>query len=176
MLALWKRQSPQQRLSTEIWQGGNRQPRLEEILWNRRKGQRDEGDVGARNLIPSFHTSACWKAMTGGSNCKFVKPEQGAKGKVCRTGDWPEDQDQGPLPHWRARATIWKKSDRMKARYDLPANSAGFQEGDQVWLYRPIRTRGKSPEFQPSWESPHKMITRINDVVSGSSDIPGRRW
>jgi hypothetical protein len=28
-------------------------------------------------------------------------------------------------------------SDRMKARYDRMAISAGFQEGDRVWLYRP---------------------------------------
>jgi hypothetical protein len=30
-------------------------------------------------------------------------------------------------------------SDRMKASYNQPANSAGFQEGDRVWLYRPTR-------------------------------------
>jgi hypothetical protein len=28
-------------------------------------------------------------------------------------------------------------SDRMKARYDQLANSAGFQYDDRVWLYRP---------------------------------------
>jgi hypothetical protein len=30
-------------------------------------------------------------------------------------------------------------SDRMKAHYDQLANSAGFQEGDRVWLYRPTQ-------------------------------------
>ena len=30
-------------------------------------------------------------------------------------------------------------SDRMKARYNQLANSAGFQEGDRVWLYHPTR-------------------------------------
>ena len=47
-------------------------------------------------------------------------------------------------------------SDRMKARYAQLANSAGFQEGDRMWLYCPIR-RGKSPKL--------KTCTRINDVV-----------
>jgi hypothetical protein len=56
-------------------------------------------------------------------------------------------------------------SDRMKARYDCLANSAGFQEGDRVWLYRPTRTRGRSPKLQPAWEGPYKVITRINVVV-----------
>jgi hypothetical protein len=34
-------------------------------------------------------------------------------------------------------------SDRMKARYNQLANSAGFQEDDRVWLYCPTRKRGK---------------------------------
>jgi hypothetical protein len=35
--------------------------------------------------------------------------------------------------------------DRMKACYDHLANSAGFQEGDQMWLNCPTQTRVKSP-------------------------------
>jgi hypothetical protein len=34
-------------------------------------------------------------------------------------------------------------SDWMKASYDKLANSAGFQEGNRVWLYRPTQKRGK---------------------------------
>jgi hypothetical protein len=56
-------------------------------------------------------------------------------------------------------------SDRMKARYDRQANSAEFQEGDQVWLYRTTRTRGKLPKLQSAWEGPYNVITRINYVV-----------
>jgi hypothetical protein len=56
-------------------------------------------------------------------------------------------------------------SDRMKTRYDKTANSAGYYEGDRVWLYRPKRMKGKSPKLQPAWEGPYKIITRINDVV-----------
>jgi hypothetical protein len=67
-------------------------------------------------------------------------------------------------------------SDRIKARYDL-ANSAGYQEGDQVRLYRPTRARGKSPKVQSSWEGPYKAITRINDVVYGIQRHPtAREW
>jgi hypothetical protein len=38
-------------------------------------------------------------------------------------------------------------SDRAKARQNRLTNSAGFNEGDHVWLYRPTRTRGKSSKY-----------------------------
>ena len=56
-------------------------------------------------------------------------------------------------------------SDRMKARYDQLANSARFQVGYRVWLYRSTRKRGISPKLQTCWESPYIIITRINDVI-----------
>jgi hypothetical protein len=56
-------------------------------------------------------------------------------------------------------------SDWMTACYDRLANSAGFQEGDKVWLYYLTWTRGKLPKFQPSWEGLYKVITWITDVV-----------
>jgi hypothetical protein len=68
--------------------------------------------------------------------------------------------------HHSVRQQLKVASDRMKAFCDLLTNSAGFQEGDKVWLYRPTpRTRGMSPKFQPSLEGPCKVITRINGVV-----------
>jgi hypothetical protein len=67
--------------------------------------------------------------------------------------------------HMFARQHLQVASDRMKARYDQLANSADFQERDRVWLYRPIRKRGKSPKLQTCWEGPYTVITRINDVV-----------
>ena len=53
----------------------------------------------------------------------------------------------------------------MKAGYDQMANSAGFQEGDRVWLYHPIQKKGKSPKLPTCWEDPYTIISRINDVV-----------
>jgi hypothetical protein len=56
-------------------------------------------------------------------------------------------------PDGKDRAVLRREqlaSDQMKARYDRLANSAGFQEGDQVWLYRLTRNRGKSPKLQSS--------------------------
>jgi hypothetical protein len=44
-------------------------------------------------------------------------------------------------------------------------NCTGYQKGESVWLYRPTRTKGRSPTLQFSRQVPYKVITRINDVV-----------
>lgn len=67
--------------------------------------------------------------------------------------------------HEIARGRIKLASGKMKTRYDLRANSVGFQENDLVWFYNPKRRIGKSPKLQPDWEGPFTIITRINDVV-----------
>jgi hypothetical protein len=54
---------------------------------------------------------------------------------------------------------------RMKASYDRLASSVGFQEGDQVWLYRPTWKRGKSSELPSCWERPYNVIACINVMV-----------
>lgn len=58
--------------------------------------------------------------------------------------------------HNYARQHLKLASDRMKTRYDKLANCTGYQEGDRVWLYRPNRTKGKSPKLQSSWEGPYR--------------------
>jgi hypothetical protein len=70
------------------------------------------------------------------------------------TTDYAEDI------HNYAHQHLKLASDQMKTRYDKLANSAGYQEADRVWLYRPTHTKGKSP-----WEGPYKILTWTNDVV-----------
>jgi hypothetical protein len=36
-------------------------------------------------------------------------------------------------------------SDRMRMCYDFLGSSAGYQEGNHVWLYYPTHSEGKSP-------------------------------
>jgi transposase InsO family protein len=55
--------------------------------------------------------------------------------------------------HNYVRQHLKLASYRMKTRYDKLAKSAGYQEGDRVWLYRPTRTKGKSPKLQSSWNT-----------------------
>ncbi|KAJ8913275.1 hypothetical protein NQ315_012893 [Exocentrus adspersus] len=63
-------------------------------------------------------------------------------------------QDRLKLTHAEVRQKMRIESDRMKTRYDLRANTGGFQVGEKVWLYNPKRTKGKSPKLQKSWEGP----------------------
>ena len=67
--------------------------------------------------------------------------------------------------HDRVRENIRDASDRMKVRYDINTNKAGYQTGDLVWLFDPKRRRGFSPKLQRSWDGPYKVMKRINDVV-----------
>jgi hypothetical protein len=53
----------------------------------------------------------------------------------------------------------------MKTWYNHLANSVGYQEGDNMWLYHPTHMKEKSPKLQSSWEGPYKVVTWINDVV-----------
>jgi hypothetical protein len=64
-----------------------------------------------------------------------------------------------------ARQHLKLVSDRIKTRYDRLANCAAYDVGDKVWLYRPTRTKRKSPKLQSSCEGPYKVVNRINDVV-----------
>ena len=93
----------------------------------------------------------------------------------------PPDQEQSRMDytadlverlhniHHFARQHLRIASDRMKARYDQLANSAGYQEGNSVWLYHPTRKRGKSPKLQTCWEGPYNIITRINDILDSAA-------
>ncbi|CAD7002032.1 unnamed protein product [Ceratitis capitata] len=74
-----------------------------------------------------------------------------------------------------ARQRTQVMSDKMKARYDKPMNSEGFQNGDLVLLYNPQRKRGFSPKLQCNWEGPYKIIKRLNDVVYRIQTVGGPR-
>jgi hypothetical protein len=59
--------------------------------------------------------------------------------------------------HNYARQYLQVASDMMKARCDSLANYAGYQEGDQVWLYAGA-VAAESRKLQSSCERPNRMI------------------
>ena len=67
--------------------------------------------------------------------------------------------------HYRLYRRPCGTTTRYPPLYDQLPNSAGFQVGDRVRLYRPTRRRGISPKLQTCWEGPYLIITRINDVI-----------
>jgi hypothetical protein len=44
---------------------------------------------------------------------------------------------------------------QIKTRYDRLSSCSGYNE-EEVWLYRPTRTKGKLHKLQSSWEGPHR--------------------
>jgi len=53
--------------------------------------------------------------------------------------------------HDLVRESLNLANDKMKARYDLGANSGGFQKDDKVCLFNPHRKKGKSRKLTPSF-------------------------
>jgi hypothetical protein len=53
----------------------------------------------------------------------------------------------------------------LKVCYDCPASYTGFQEGDEVWLYHLIQTRGSSSKLQPANTGLYKVITHTSDMA-----------
>jgi len=69
-----------------------------------------------------------------------------------------------------ARQHLKVASDRMKARYDQLANSAGYQEGESVAVTSYPEER-RSLKLQSYWEGTYN-INRINDVIYGIQRHP----
>ncbi|KAJ8952347.1 hypothetical protein NQ318_017241 [Aromia moschata] len=67
--------------------------------------------------------------------------------------------------HNEVRKKMTFESNRSKTRGLARANTEGFHEDDEVWLYNPARKKGRCPKLQKSWEGPYKIIKRLKDVV-----------
>jgi hypothetical protein len=89
----------------------------------------------------------------------FGAPRQGTTPNAANLVDHLHDI------HNYARQHLKLASDRMKTRYDRRANCAGYHKGDKMWLYRPTRAKGNSPNLQLSCEGPYEVVNLINDVV-----------
>lgn len=55
---------------------------------------------------------------------------------------------------------------RMKSYYDLHVSVSPCKNGDLVWFYHPVRSRGRSPKLDSPWEGPYKIIKVVNDTVA----------
>src|SRR3978361_703292 len=72
--------------------------------------------------------------------------------EALEVGDYAEQLRKRLLDiHDLVRERIRLASDKMKARYDLRANSAGYQEGELVWLDNTQRKEGKARTERRSW-------------------------
>jgi hypothetical protein len=77
--------------------------------------------------------------------------------------------------HKYAYQHLMLASDGMKTPYNRLAYCAGYHEEDKEWLYRPTRTKGKSPQLHSPWQGPCRVVTQTNDVVYKIKSNPTSR-
>ena len=63
------------------------------------------------------------------------------------------------------RENIRVTAQRMKANYDKTANYVPFQVVDKVWLFTPLRIKGKCPKIMSDWTGPWIILNILNDCV-----------
>ena len=49
--------------------------------------------------------------------------------------------------------------------FDRKARTEKFRVGDSVWLYNPIRKKGRSPKLDKMWQGPYGVISLIGEVL-----------
>ena len=115
---------------------------------------------------PTRHRfEACQYGVWAGASPALWSDVRGSPDKEESTTDYADDVDWLHNIHHFAHQHLELASDRIKAGYDQLSNSAGFQEGNRVWLYSPAQKTEKSHKRQKCWEDPYINFTRIKDVI-----------
>lgn len=55
-------------------------------------------------------------------------------------------------------------SNRTKHYPDIGITTRTYDKRDFVWLFNPHRKNGLTPKLQRAWESPYKVMKKINDL------------
>jgi hypothetical protein len=140
--------------------------------WNSSTLQQSEGSTWRtpQQIIGAYGHQKFWKRSDGGTTgymggatlrdsinsvtpvqyTKVPKPWPRASWISITVGYYSAGSPR-PLTRWGSTTTAY--------------NYAGLQEGDQVWLYCPIRTRRTLLKLQLSREAPYKVVTSTANVV-----------
>ena len=54
---------------------------------------------------------------------------------------------------------------KQKRNYDVKSRGRDFRPGELVWVYNPIRKKGRSPKLDSKWTGPCKVLERMGEVV-----------
>ena len=65
----------------------------------------------------------------------------------------------------QAAANLKVSAETMKQRSDAKATMEPLKEGDQVWLYNPLRKKGVSPKLSSPWDGPFLVVKRLSSVT-----------
>jgi hypothetical protein len=110
--------------------------RLPIFLLAYRASAHDTTGLNSASLLFGRELRLPWNLVFGASPRQRTTHSQS-----CRKFSGP------PIWHPQLCQHLKLASNQMKTCYDILANCTGYQEGDNVWLYCPTHTKGKSPKL-----------------------------
>ena len=74
-------------------------------------------------------------------------------------------QDRLDSAHHFAREQLREAGVKQKRYYDVKSRGRDFTADELVWVYNPIRKKGRSPKLDSKWTGPCKVLGRLGEVV-----------
>ncbi|KAL0188675.1 hypothetical protein M9458_015774, partial [Cirrhinus mrigala] len=74
-------------------------------------------------------------------------------------------QDRLDSAHAYARKQLVSAGMRQKRAYDLHTRGRDFGIGELVWVYSPVRKRGRCPKLDSHWVGPCPILEKLGEVV-----------
>lgn len=74
-------------------------------------------------------------------------------------------QDRLDSAHAYARRHLSNAGIRQKRAYDLRSRGRHFESGELVWVYSPLRKRGRCPKLDSHWVGPCPVLEKLGEVV-----------
>jgi len=74
-------------------------------------------------------------------------------------------QDRLEVAHAFARKQQLSAGVRQKRNYDVREKGRHFQAGELVWVYNPVRKKGRCPKLDSQWVGPCRVLERVGEVV-----------
>uniref|UniRef100_A0A674E9Q2 Gypsy retrotransposon integrase-like protein 1 n=1 Tax=Salmo trutta TaxID=8032 RepID=A0A674E9Q2_SALTR len=74
-------------------------------------------------------------------------------------------QDRLETAHNFAREQLVNAGVRQKRNYDVHTRGRHFVAGELVWVYSPLRKKGRCPKLDSHWVGPCSILERVGEVV-----------
>lgn len=74
-------------------------------------------------------------------------------------------QDRLETAHTFAREQLVNAGVRQKRNYDVHTRGRHFVAGELVWVYSPLRKKGRCPKLDSHWVGPCSVLERVGEVV-----------
>ena len=74
-------------------------------------------------------------------------------------------QDRLDSAHSFAREQLQEAAVKQKRYYDVKSRGRDFASDELVWVYNPLRKKGRSPKLDSKWVGPCKVLERLGEVV-----------